>query len=581
MTGYVEELQKESFWKEHQDSLVKIRQDLVSRKKSRPKFTPVGGIRKQTQKKSTHPPYGKYRRTPSPYLPKLSPEPAKATKVPVNGVYKSKFEKIPPVRAKNAFLPKTPDYDSWGEESSNDDDYLDDDDDEEEKIEPVRKKHRHRNSVSKRYKPQPYKPQPYPPNMYLHPQVIYGAPYSLYYPPPPAGARKNKNNAQFSKSTSQKYPRKVSRSGIPVRKKKMISPVHHSVPVYPAAYPMVPTVMFQQDLEETEETEEEDENMKLALAHWKNHPLFASDFCNWFIDDCLNTDLLPDFLIDILHEIKYMPYDHPLFLPSIYTCEDILSDHVAEMALEIVRETASELANDYIDEKLLQEDPLEKFLSDLIEDAVRMGARDIVRSSVIEIAEDYVQTEFSTGVINSLLHDHMMEIGPELLEELTFDIIAEDFIDSEVISSEVKEEAEVIARETIQYYDDKVLRREFKEVSTHAREKLTDTVIMEYLLKMMSQHGHLWAETDHHNKFLDDMIFNTSLAQIFNVHKQREKTLQCKPLQKLHEKVVSDVALDVFLQHLTLALDEDLADVDEYERGVTDSTSHPFPLSVR
>lgn len=67
---------------------------------------------------------------------------------------------------------------------------------------------------------------------------------------------------------------------------------------------------------------------------------------------------------------------------------------------------------------MLQEDPLEKFLSDLIEDAVRMGARDIVRSSVIEIAEDYVQTEFSTGVINSLLHDHMMEIGPELVSFL-------------------------------------------------------------------------------------------------------------------------------------------------------------------
>lgn len=61
---------------------------------------------------------------------------------------------------------------------------------------------------------------------------------------------------------------------------------------------------------------------------------------------------------------------------------------------------------------------------------------------------------------------------------MTFDIIAEDFIDAEVIHSEVKEEAEVIARETIQYYDDKVLRREFKEVSgcfflSHSLENIT------------------------------------------------------------------------------------------------------------
>ena len=40
-------------------------------------------------------------------------------------------------------------------------------------------------------------------------------------------------------------------------------------------------------------------------------------------------------------------------------------------------------------------------------------------------------------------------------------------------------------------------------------------------------------------------------------------------------------ALDVCLQQLTSSLDEDLADVDEYERGVMDETGHPISLSVR
>ena len=35
------------------------------------------------------------------------------------------------------------------------------------------------------------------------------------------------------------------------------------------------------------------------------------------------------------------------------------------------------------------------------------------------------------------------------------------------------------------------------------------------------------------------------------------------------------------LQQLTASLDEDLADVDEFERGVMDEMTHPISLSVR
>lgn len=572
MTGAFQQLEKESFWKEHQDTLVKVRQELQSGKKSR--YGTPGGVRKRTPngksgiQPSSHPPFGKYRRTPSPYLPKLSPEPL--TKfAQQKGLGKKVLEVVPPLKPKKAFLTSSAeDYDSWGEESDDEDEY----------------NYEHIKSMKRRRKAMPVKqqrrlkPQLYPTSMgaYVQPQVVYGLPFPVYYPPPPI-KKGNKQREKYDRNTRKVHKNK---SGIPVMKKRKSTNVHPPVPMLATFYPDMSGGVFGSVTDMEEGTEEEDLMTKSAFSHWKKHPLFASDFCTWFIDDCLNTELLPDLLIDTMNEIKYMPHDHPLYLPSLYTCEDILSDHVSEMVLDIVRETAGELANDYLDEKMLKRDPLEDFLTGIIEDVVQVGTREVVRSTVINLAEDYVENEYAMGVIQSLLKDYVREIGPDLLDEITFDLIAEDFIQTEVIAPEVQEESEVLARETIQYYDDKVLKRQLKEVSQQADDVLADSIIMEYLLSLMTQHGKLWAETDHQNKYLDDLILNTSLTQIFNIHKQRQKTVQCKPLQKLHEKVVSDVALDVFLQHLTRTLDEDMADIDEYEREATDDSCYPFPLAA-
>ncbi|GFN85328.1 hypothetical protein PoB_001183400 [Plakobranchus ocellatus] len=598
-TGNLEELERESFWKEHQDTLVRIRNDLSSGKKSRSKFSPAAGIRKRTPngvsgtKSSNHPPLGKYRRTPSPYhLPKLSPHADGGKHSPYqNGLARTnKYEIVPPVKPKLAFSKQQPvDYDSWGEEEDEDDE----DDVEVDRQNPAEytKGNFGKGGNSKRgYKPQPY---PSPVQTYSHvPQVVYGAPFPVYYPPPPRGskgakklqARKQEKSRGYRDIHTARKAARLGQSGIPISKRRKggQSQNRRSMPMFATPFPMMPLPMMYQPMleEEDEEDEEEDEMAKLAFLHWRKHPLFAEDFTDWFINDCLDTELVPDFLIGILREMKHMPYDHPLYLPSLYSCEDLLSDHIAELTTDIVREAVAEAANDYMDEKMLQHDPLEDFLNDLIEDAVRLGVRETVRSAVVHMAEDYVEEEYAMSIIHDLLDDHLDEIGEELLEDTLFDIMADDFIEREVITSEVKEESEAIAREVIQHYDSKVMKREFREVSQKATHKLADTILMSYMMSVVAQQGKIWTEDDHYNRQLDDMIFNTSMMQMFNVRRQKEKTLGCKPLQKLHERAVSDVALDVFLQHLTRSLDEDLADVDEWERGVTDGKAHPFPLAA-
>ena len=75
------------------------------------------------------------------------------------------------------------DYDSWGEED--DDDY---EEDEENPAEYTNRGVRGGGGVSKRrYKPQPYAS---PVQTYSNlPQVVYGAPFPVYYPPPPRGSK--------------------------------------------------------------------------------------------------------------------------------------------------------------------------------------------------------------------------------------------------------------------------------------------------------------------------------------------------------------------------------------------------------
>ncbi|RUS73246.1 hypothetical protein EGW08_018989 [Elysia chlorotica] len=444
--------------------------------------------------------------------------------------------------------------------------------------------------AKRRYKPQPYAS---PVQTYSHiPQVVYGAPFPVYYPPPPRGSkdarkaqarRQDKNRGYRDIHTARKSAR-LTQSGFPIPKRRKggrQSQAHRSMPMFAAPFPMMPMpmpMMYQPMLEEEEEEEDTDEMTREAFSHWRKHPLFAQDFTDWFIQDCIDTDILPDFLIDMLKVMKHMPYDHPLYLPSLYSCEDLLSDHVSELVVDIVREALAEAANDYMDEKRLEKDPLEDFLNDLIEDAVRLGVRETVRDTVVHMAEDYVEEEYATTIIHDLLDDHMDEIGEELLEDTIFDIMAEDFIEREVIASEIKEELQIVAKEVLDHYDSKVLKREFREVSQKATVKLADSFLMTYMMSVVSQQGKIWTEDDHYNRHLDDMIFNTSMLQMFSVRKQRDKTLDSKPLQKLHERVVSDVALDVFLQQLTRSLDEDLADVDEWERGVMDGAANPVPL---
>lgn len=258
-----------------------------------------------------------------------------------------------------------------------------------------------------------------------------------------------------------------------------------------------------------------------------------------------------------------------------------MTDGIKELLHDIVKESASELAEDYLEEKRLQHDPLDEFLTSLLSDAVDLSVRELVREAVVEMAESHMLDTQATQIYLGVFQDHLKEIMPDVLNEVQFELIAEEFIQEEVIAPEVEEESTSIAKETLKHYDNKVARREFSEVFRKAGQQLADSMLVGYLMSVIARQGKLHTQNDHNNKYLDNLIMNIAMEQYFNVQKMRDKTTQNRPLRKLHEKAFIDVSLDACLKQLTASLDEDLADVDEYERGINDGTVQAITLSTR
>ncbi|XP_071111289.1 uncharacterized protein [Haliotis cracherodii] len=608
---------KEHFWREHQDSLRRIRTHLVSGKRSpaTKSRTPVYG-RRSPAARNTHPPYGKYRRATPPNLPRLDTPPEHEERRSHRNLRKTRYEEVPPVKPRKAFV-NPPEYDSWGEET---------DDDEDDQLKPH--------------------PLPYP--IYAPPNVVYGQPFPMYYPPPPKGAGRHqkrrdkkrksdrgykdihRDRLRLSGSTSKKKGRKSrrdpARNSVPLNKGYPI-PLHsypgpmngYPVPMLNAYVMPVHTVAGGSDSEDDEEeTEEEPVRRRRAYTpprrsyryvqplldiepdhisdethtHFIKHPLFAEDFVTWFITDCLEEEFVPDVLIDALTEVDKLPAEHPWFMPALRACDDVLTREIEEMTVEIVREAMLEEARPYTKISLPltpltpyyipPPDPLEMFLEDVVAAAVMEQCREVVRETVLELAHNYLEDVMADNILDELLAEEVQDMRNELLEEAVFDIIAEDFLEDEVIGPEVEDEAVVVAKDIIQHYDSKITRREMKSVKEKAGDRLVESLCLDYLLSLISRQGKVWTESDFANRFVDEMMGNILLRQYFGVKTNRDKTIHCKPLRKLHEKVVTDVALDVLLQQLSSSLDEDLADVDEYERGVNDGIDLPTaPAIVR
>lgn len=170
--------ERKVFWQNHKDSLNRIRYQLDDQEP--PLISPGGSGRKHN-----HSPLGLYRKPSPSLLPRIDSPDNDGYRPKIRG---SRYDIVPPLNN------RTPEYDSWGEESDEEwEDGL-------EHVMPL---------------PYPYPILGYPAyhtsGGYHPPPIMYGNPFPVYYPPPPAYKERRKRKDGGEKNVEmlevhQSYP---------------------------------------------------------------------------------------------------------------------------------------------------------------------------------------------------------------------------------------------------------------------------------------------------------------------------------------------------------------------------------------
>ncbi|XP_075243285.1 uncharacterized protein LOC142337713 isoform X5 [Convolutriloba macropyga] len=175
--------------------------------------------------------------------------------------------------------------------------------------------------------------------------------------------------------------------------------------------------------------------------------------------------------------------------------------------------------------------------------------------------------------------DVVDEMMPDIVREAILDVILEDFIDEEIVPEVVAEESREVVVETVRKLDSRVEWKQRRAIRQVAREQLIDGSSLDHLLDLIAKSGRIFTEDQHRENILDgsfgdkivsDVILTQLLTQFLNVRTQLTTTVRNSPLRKVHEKLVTDVAVDVILEELEAQLDEDLEDLHEYESSLDD-----------
>ncbi|XP_074658016.1 uncharacterized protein LOC141910992 [Tubulanus polymorphus] len=304
-----------------------------------------------------------------------------------------------------------------------------------------------------------------------------------------------------------------------------------------------------------------------ALRHLLNHNDFAEMFVDGFVEEYLEEEI-PEFLLDWLTYIDSLPADHPWFVPSMHYIEDLILDEVILMSKDIVLELAQQTVNDYLNKQMDQKrDPLEDFLDSIFGDVIYTLGTETVKEGMRELADEYMENALVYDILMEAADSIISEDAEGILEDAIMDVTVEDIIDEHYLTPHIDDQSDSVAREILTHYDTKQRRKMIKELAEMANKKLLDSMLLEEILSSVAHQGKIWTQSHYSDKLFNELILDVLLGQYFDVPNEFAVTADDKALRKLHEKMVTDVALDVLLDELNLELDEDLAMLDDNERG--------------
>ncbi|MGH0148264.1 UNVERIFIED_CONTAM: hypothetical protein FKN15_046436 [Acipenser sinensis] len=293
-----------------------------------------------------------------------------------------------------------------------------------------------------------------------------------------------------------------------------------------------------------------------AALYFTENKRFAWDCVNSFIADILSDELIPDLLIEVFSRDS-VQQSSPVKLPSTDSVKKQRQSNAGH-----VQEHTSRLPS------MLFGELLQEVMLDVSAEVLRSAVKGFVDSHMTKAAIYDSMSEIVTETVQDLI--------PGLVREVQAGLAVDSVLEEELLP-------EVVSR--------------------YAARRLMDSFLMDHLVALVENHGQSFVQKEQSRKLLDSnnqgfgayltlaeqhcspdsiaqvncschkfascvtgWIVNTLFHQYHSVRRQRDATLENVLLRHHHQKVFTDVALDVILGELTASVDEDVEDLLEYER---------------
>ncbi|XP_078389664.1 uncharacterized protein LOC144671578 [Cetorhinus maximus] len=296
---------------------------------------------------------------------------------------------------------------------------------------------------------------------------------------------------------------------------------------------------------------------RAACSFFRENKSFAWNFLDSFILEVLRDELVPDILMEVLSGYYTKMLPDPLKCP-IYspTRKHFHTKRKLQQTVKL---------------DVFKQQPAVSVLNTLLEEIVSELTVGLIR----RVVEELVRKHLTTTAINESLTEVMAEtiepMVPQLVKEAVCETLLEGILQEEILPEVLDEEMRNVAMLLLSEYDTEIYEQQKQAITTYAGKKLIDMFLLENLLKVIGNQGRAFSEKVELDRLLDSWMLDILLGQYLNITQHNHLTVENVALRDYHTKAFTEVVLDVILTEMSEHMDEDLADLFQYERQMEET----------
>ncbi|XP_062894310.1 uncharacterized protein LOC134340756 [Mobula hypostoma] len=291
-----------------------------------------------------------------------------------------------------------------------------------------------------------------------------------------------------------------------------------------------------------------------AYHFFKENQLFARNFVDTIILEVIQDELVPDILTEVLlnDDTKYQPV------------------YASSMKKFLIRNEQQQTAQLIA----FKQRPAVLILETLLEEEIS----DLTRALIRTVLEEFVNIHLTTAIINESLTELIMEtiepMVPQLVKETVNEMVLEEILQEDIVPDVLDEEMRNVVLLQLSEPVTEVYEEQLEEVRIYASKRLIDMFVLEILLKTLANKGRAFSEEVELDRLSDSSMLDILLGQYLNISQYSCAAIDNVALRDYHLKAFTDVALDVILTEMGEHMDEDMADLFQYERQMEEADSN-------